>query len=168
MYENQRNNLQQQSFNMEQTNFSTQMLKDTQTTVAAMKLGVKEMKREYGKVNIDQIEDMQDDLSDMMEQANEVQEVLGRTYGVPDLDEDELEAGKIIILYKQNKTYHVFYFLELEALTDDFALDTDTSYLEEVSAPKVPTKEPGADSVVINVSVHLNSFFVNSFNFDNF
>lgn len=56
MYENQRNNLQQQSFNMEQTNFSTQMLKDTQTTVAAMKLGVKEMKKEYGKVNIDQIE----------------------------------------------------------------------------------------------------------------
>ncbi len=94
MYENQRNNLQQQSFNMEQTNFSTQMLKDTQTTVSAMKLGVKEMKREYGKVNIDQIEDLQDDLSDMMEQANEVQEVLGRTYGVPDVDEDELEAGK--------------------------------------------------------------------------
>lgn len=103
MYENQRNNLQQQSFNMEQTNFSTQMLKDTQTTVSAMKLGVKEMKREYGKVNIDQIEDMQDDLSDMMEQANEVQEVLGRTYGVPDLDEDELEAGKITLLLKSSE-----------------------------------------------------------------
>lgn len=128
MYENQRGNLMQQSFNMEQTNFSTQMLKDTQTTVAAMKLGVKEMKKEYGKVNIDQIEDLQDDLSDMMEQANEVQEVLGRTYGVPDVDEEELEA-------------------ELDALNDELALDTDTSYLEEVSAPKVPTKEPGAESV---------------------
>ena len=29
----------------------------------------------------------------MMEQANEVQEVLGRTYGMPDVDESELEAG---------------------------------------------------------------------------
>ena len=56
MYENQRGNLQQQSFNMEQTNFATQALKDTQTTVSAMKLGVKEMKQAYGKVNIDQIE----------------------------------------------------------------------------------------------------------------
>lgn len=50
----------------------------------------------------------------------------------------------------------LFLHLELEALTDDFALDTDTSYLEEVSAPKVPTKEPGADSVITTV----RSFFV--------
>ena len=35
----------------------------------------------------------------------------------------------------------------MDALNDELALDTDTSYLEEVSAPKVPTKEPGADSV---------------------
>ncbi|KAI7695587.1 hypothetical protein SSS_00173 [Sarcoptes scabiei] len=56
MYENQRNTLMQQSFNMEQTNMATQTLKDTQVTVEAMKLGVKEMKREYKKVNIDQIE----------------------------------------------------------------------------------------------------------------
>jgi charged multivesicular body protein 5 len=128
MYENQRDNLTQQSFNMEQTNYATQMLKDTKTTVDAMKLGVKEMKREYKKVNIDQIEDMQDELEDMLEQANDVQEALGRSYGTPDVDEEELEA-------------------ELEALGDELALDTDTSYLEEVSTPKVPTREPGAESV---------------------
>lgn len=33
MYENQRNQLMQQSFNMEQTNMATQTLKDTQVTV---------------------------------------------------------------------------------------------------------------------------------------
>ena len=32
-YENQLENLRQQSFNMEQTNFATQTLKDTKTTV---------------------------------------------------------------------------------------------------------------------------------------
>jgi len=36
---------------------------------------------------------MQDELEDMLEQANEVQEALGRSYGTPDVDEDELEAG---------------------------------------------------------------------------
>ena len=48
--------LRNQSFNMEQTNFATQQLKDTKTTVDAMKLGVKEMKREYKKVDIGKIE----------------------------------------------------------------------------------------------------------------
>jgi charged multivesicular body protein 5 len=37
---------------------------------------------------------MQDDLDDLLQQANEVQETLGRSYGLPDdVDEDELEAG---------------------------------------------------------------------------
>ena len=56
MYENQLEGLRNQSFNMEQTNFATQQLKDTKTTVDAMKVGVKEMKREYKKVDIGKIE----------------------------------------------------------------------------------------------------------------
>ena len=43
-----------------------------------MKTGVKEMKKEFKNINIDQIEDMQDELGDMMEEANEIQESLGR------------------------------------------------------------------------------------------
>merc|ERR1739848_107412 len=43
-YEAQSDNLRNQSFNMEQTNYATHSLKDTNTTVNAMKLGVKEMK----------------------------------------------------------------------------------------------------------------------------
>merc|ERR1711973_818985 len=116
----------------EQVNYSTQMLKDTKTTVNAMKVGVKEMKKEFKNVNIDQIEDLQDDLADMLEDANEVQEALGRSYGMPDVDEDELEA-------------------ELDALGDEIALDEDTSYLDDaISAPAVPGREPGADSVATN------------------
>jgi charged multivesicular body protein 5 len=41
---------------MEQTSFATQTLKDTKTTVTAMKLGAKEMKKEFKNINIDQIE----------------------------------------------------------------------------------------------------------------
>ena len=52
-----------------------------------LKVGVKEMKKEFKNVNIDQVEDLQDELADMMEDANEIQEVMGRQYGMPDLDE---------------------------------------------------------------------------------
>jgi charged multivesicular body protein 5 len=131
-YESQADNLRNQSFNMEQVNYSTQMLKDTKTTVNAMKLGVKEMKKEFKHVDIDQIEDMQDDLADMMEDANEIQETLGRSYGMPEIDEDDLEA-------------------ELDALGDEIALDDDTSYLDDaISTPSVPSREPGADSIATN------------------
>merc|ERR1712226_1085212 len=91
-YESQAENMRNQSFNMEQGLMATQTLKDTKTTMDAMKVGVKEMKKEFKNVNIEKIEDMQDELSDMLEDANEVQEVMGRAYGMPEIDEDDLEA----------------------------------------------------------------------------
>lgn len=128
MYENQRDQLGQQSFNLEQQNYAIQSLKDTKTTVDAMKIGVKDFKKAYKHVNIDHIENMQDDLEDLMEQTNEIQEVMGRSYGMPELDDDELEA-------------------ELDALGDELGLDEDTSYLDDaVAAPSAPTSEPGGES----------------------
>ena len=105
-----------------------------------MKVGLKDMKKAYKNVKIDQIEvcfvcilslswghfncsefqsevnhchilyvretqysyislslikkDLQDQLEDMMEDANDIQEALGRSYGTPDIDEDDLEAGE--------------------------------------------------------------------------
>ena len=58
-YEQQADNLRQQSFNMEQAHYTTQTLKDTKTTVAAMKIGMNQMKKEFKNINIDQIEDIQ-------------------------------------------------------------------------------------------------------------
>lgn len=37
---------------------------------------------------------VQDDLEDMMEDANEIQESLSRSYGTPEIDEDDLAAGE--------------------------------------------------------------------------
>lgn len=60
----------------------------------------------------------------MLEQADEVQEALGRTYNTPEVDEDELAA-------------------ELDALGDEMALDDDTSYLDDVlKAPEAPSNKP--------------------------
>jgi len=67
-----------------------------------MKMGLKEMKREYKRIDINKIDDLQDDMEDMLDQANEVQDALGRTYGMP-------EVGKFI-----NHKLHIctanFYF----------------------------------------------------------
>lgn len=41
------------------------------------------------------LQDLQDQLEDMMEDASEIQEALGRSYGTPEIDEDDLEAGKL-------------------------------------------------------------------------
>lgn len=39
-------------------------------------------------------QELQDNLEDMMEDASEVQDALSRSYGTPDIDEDDLEAGQ--------------------------------------------------------------------------
>lgn len=121
-YENQVEGLRNQSFNMEQANYAAQSLKDTKSTINAMRDGVNQMKKEFKHVNIEEIEDIQDDMADMLEQSDEVQEVLGRAYGVPDIDEDELAA-------------------ELDALGDEIAIDDDASYLDDVvKAPSAPDR----------------------------
>ncbi|KAI3382379.1 hypothetical protein SNEBB_001755 [Seison nebaliae] len=122
MYESQRDQLMQQSFNIEQQNFAIQTVKDTKTTVDAMKYGMKEMKKGYKGLNLDKIEDMQDDIQELMEQANEVQEVMGRDYATPDIDDDELEA-EFAALANEN------------LLGDD---EQDMSFLTQLDTPKVP------------------------------
>jgi hypothetical protein len=56
LYEGQRDQLQQQSFNMEQASFTTENLKNVMTTVDAMKTANQTMKQQYKKFNIDNIE----------------------------------------------------------------------------------------------------------------
>lgn len=56
MYENQRGMMMQQSFNMEQTNFATESVKDTLVTVSAMKAATKDLKSSLRQMDIDKIE----------------------------------------------------------------------------------------------------------------
>ena len=46
-------------------------------------------------MDIDEIEDLQDDMADIMDQANEVQESLGRSYGVG----QDIDEGKYIYMH---------------------------------------------------------------------
>ena len=104
-YEAQRTQLQQQSFNMEQADMMTSNLKNVATTVDAIKTSNKTLRQQYGKIDIDKIERMQDEMADLLEVGNEIQESLGRAYDVPEeVDDAELDA-------------------ELEALNDEVQMD---------------------------------------------
>lgn len=93
MYESQRDQLQQQSWNMEQAGMMQDNLKNVMTTVDAMKTTNKELKRQYGKIDIDKIEQIQDEMADLMELGNEISESMGRAYDIPDdVNEAELDA----------------------------------------------------------------------------
>jgi charged multivesicular body protein 5 len=80
-------------------------LKNTMTTIDAMKTTTKELRKQYGKVNIDKIEKLQDEMADLMDMGNDIQDAISRSYDVPeDVDESELDA-------------------ELEALGDEVEFD---------------------------------------------
>ena len=92
-YEAQRSQYESQSWNMEQASMLQDNLKNVMTTVDAMKTTNKTLKQQYGKIDIDKIERMQDEIQDLLEAGNEIQESLGRAYDVPeDVDEAELDA----------------------------------------------------------------------------
>jgi len=91
IYEKQRDVLYTQQFNIDQTKFAQENLQDTVTTVAAMKQANTELKTQFKEINVDEIEDVHDDMEEMLDMNNEIQEVMGRQYGVPDeVDEEDL------------------------------------------------------------------------------
>ncbi|KXZ49322.1 hypothetical protein GPECTOR_22g916 [Gonium pectorale] len=132
LYESQREQLYNQQYNLEQTRFTVDSVKDTVTSVQALKAASKEMKTAFKKnkeLDISYIENMQDEMFDMMDMANEINEAMGRSYAVPDdVDESDLMA-------------------ELDALEADLAVEDagkeGPSYLQEpeIDLPAAPTKE---------------------------
>ncbi|KAJ5779334.1 Snf7 [Penicillium paradoxum] len=129
-YEAQRDQLSQQSWNMEQAGMMQDNLKNVMTTVDAMKTTTKELKKQYGKVDVDKIEQMQDEMADLMEVGNEIQESISRAYDIPeDVDEAELDA-------------------ELEALGEESMFESSMgesampSFLQDEVAPPQFIDEP--------------------------
>lgn len=91
--EAQKDQLMSQSWNISQAQMTTDNLKNTMITVDAMKRTNKELRRTYGKIDVDKLEDMQDEMLDLIDQSNEIQDALGRSYDVPeDISEGELDA----------------------------------------------------------------------------
>ena len=85
-----------------------------------------------------------------MYEANEIQEVMGRSYGIgDDIDEAELEAefdalGEHPIITIHNVIAFLHWFIENSG--DDFLADNDSSFLDEIATPNAPTSNPGEES----------------------
>ncbi|RWR97076.1 vacuolar protein sorting-associated protein 60.2 [Cinnamomum micranthum f. kanehirae] len=125
MYEDQRDMLYNQTFNLDQVAFAAEGIKDAQQTMTALKSANKELKGMMKTVKIQDIDNMQDEMMDLMDVSNEIQESLGRNYNVPDdIDEEELMG-------------------ELDALEADMGTETES---DSVPAYLQPDKESDLDA----------------------
>merc|ERR1719473_1280379 len=147
MYESQKEKTMQQQFNMEQIMFAQDGLKETADTVSAMKDANKSLKKQFKAINISQVEDLQDDMSDLLEQAEEVQAALGRSYNTDDIDEGDLEAE----LAAMEDDPSLFFSAEADGEATADYLDLPATSTAEVaeaseSAAAEPTAQPAAAS----------------------
>ncbi|KDD77069.1 Snf7-like protein [Helicosporidium sp. ATCC 50920] len=130
LYEGQRDQLYNQQYNLEQTNFAVSSVQDSVHTVKAMAAAGKELSTvmKSKELRIENIEKMQDNMQDLLDMQNEITDILGQSYAVPDeMDESELMD-------------------ELDALEDELALETEEApgampaYLQEQDLPAAPTR----------------------------
>ena len=133
MYEQQRDTVAGQAFNIDQDSFGIESAKANVATVAAMKAANVELKKTIkNDLDIDAVEDMADEMAELMEDFNEINETLGRNFATPDyIDEADLDA-------------------ELEMLEDELEeeaeLESETatpSYLQTPNLPDTPVGVPG-------------------------
>merc|ERR1719197_1563925 len=144
MYEKQKEQTVNQQFNMDQIMFAQEGLKETADTVSAMKDANKALKKQFKQINISQVDDLQDDMADLLEQAEEVQEALGRSYNTDDIDEADLEAE----LAAMEDDPSLFFAAEEsgDAAADYLDLPA-TSTADVADASATPTAEPAAQPV---------------------
>ena len=132
MYENQRDQLAGQQFNIDQAAFGIESAKASVSTVAAMKAANTELKKTIQQdLKIDDVDELADDMAELMDEFQEINEALAQNFSTPDdIDEADLEA-------------------ELDMLEDEFEEIGESedvpSYLQETTAlPSVPSKVPVA------------------------
>lgn len=94
MYEQQRDQLLAQQFNIDQAGFGIESAKATVESVGAMKAANTELKAALkNDLNIDEVDDLADDMEELMYEMNEINEAMGRNFATPeDITEEELEA----------------------------------------------------------------------------
>ena len=114
------------AFNLEQVRDASQMQRDNAAMAESLRTANAELRAAHHQIDIDEIEDLQDDMADALQEVNEVQESLGRSYGVEDVDEADLEA-ELDELEQDAQNYHV-----------GTNLDTP-SYLQPSTIPSNPT-----------------------------
>ena len=90
--EGQLNQTMTMQFNMQNTSMQQQMIKDSHLQVQVMADAAKEMKDGIKTLDIDNVHDVMDDMADVMDDAQYIQDAMSEMYGMPDVNDAELDA----------------------------------------------------------------------------
>lgn len=132
MYEGQRDMMYNQTFNLDQVAFAAEGIKDAQQTMSALKAANNDLKGMMKTVKVQEIDNLQDDMSDLVDMSNEIQETLGRSYNVPDdIDEEDL-MGELDALELDMES-------ESQGVPSYLQPDTEPDLDEELNLPSAPT-----------------------------
>merc|ERR1719229_21767 len=82
MYEQQRDQLLGTQFNVEQLAFQQEQAEVTMTAVQAMKAGADQLKAAQGKVNINTVDKLTDDMADLADEMQQINEALAASSGI--------------------------------------------------------------------------------------
>lgn len=145
MYEQQRTQLMNTQFNVDSLAFAQEQVEVTAMSVDAMRAGQQELKASYAGMNIGDIEKMMDDLADLNDDAQEIQEVMGQAFAVPDGFDEAAFEDEFTALEEEMK---------MESLAGINQASAPPSYLtpaapaaagyEAASAPAAPLPPPTA------------------------
>merc|ERR1712113_638169 len=133
-YEQQRDRLMGQQMNVDSAKFAQQSIKDNANMVTAMKGAATQLKAQMKEINIDEVEDLQDEMMDLMEDANEINDILGEAWGLDELDglDDELDD------LDMNEDDVPSYMVSANAAANKNDLKNDDAQVDEYGLPKVP------------------------------
>ena len=93
--EQMRESLDNQDWSMTQSKMMSDTLANTMVSVNALKQSNAALKAQYGKIDIDKLEDMQDEMVDLIEKGEELQNALNmnsNSLEIDDIDDTELDA----------------------------------------------------------------------------
>lgn len=80
------------NFNMEQVKNASGAIQDAKASSRLLVDQSKALRQEMKGVNLDRVDDTQDDLEDVLQDADDIGEILGRSYNTENIDDEELEA----------------------------------------------------------------------------
>ena len=108
-----------------------------------MKGAAVQLKQQFKEVNIDEVEDLQDEMMDLMEDANEINDILGEAWGMDDFDEDDLmdELDGLddeLDDLDMNEDDVPSYMVSANAAANKNDLKNDDAQVDEYGLPKVP------------------------------
>ncbi len=93
MLESQLNMAYNTTNSMQATAYALENAQMVQDQVSAQRGAMTALKSQHESISLDELEDMQDDMADLLQDAAEISDLMGRSYGLPDeIDEADLDA----------------------------------------------------------------------------